>query len=90
MGYHSFARLIAPRHELAAFRKFSNIHTEILLYKQAELLHTEQQIEALRALPELRQLDKCWLDPGQSECNDVDLWKEVFMDASIKLNQYCE
>lgn len=57
---------------------------------QAELLHLESRMEAVKGLPELHRLDQSWIELGErSGKGSNDGWRRLFEESREKLDDYC-
>lgn len=93
-GYEKLSRLIGVYPELAIYRKFSTLCAKMLLYKQAELQHLENELDIIS------QIDSCnseksvfavsWraIDKGLTEGGD-NLQKQKISEINEKINEYC-
>lgn len=63
-SYHQIANLTNRYEELAVYRRFGYMSTKILLSRQAELLHLEEELELLEGRnlkgDPLKDFDRCW------------------------------
>lgn len=91
-GYESLARLMRDYPETAIFRQFKALCAKMLMYRQADLLYDEEELELVSQLnenePEKRSLNHSWKEifsnPGAQVLRDkVDNVQE-------KLKSYCE
>ncbi|ERF69219.1 hypothetical protein EPUS_01176 [Endocarpon pusillum Z07020] len=92
-GYEKLSRLIGVYPELAIYRKFSTLCAKMLLYKQAELQHLENELDIIS------QIDSCnseksvfavsWraIDKGLMEGGD-NLQKQKISEINEKINEY--
>lgn len=87
-GYAKLALLFNEFPDLTCLRRFSEIHTELLLYKQAELCHIEQEIKALRE-DEPKDSARQW-KKWNFDTKDEDALKKqkLFESLDIKLQSY--
>lgn len=87
-GYAKLALLFNEFPELTCLRRFSEINTELLLYKQAELCHIEQDIKALR-VDESKDSARQWKDWNLDATDDDALRKrKLFESLDVKLRLY--
>lgn len=94
-GYERLSRLIGTYPELAIYRKFSALCAKLLLYKQAELQHLENELNIISQIDsrdsEKRAYAVSWeaMDKASEEggCN---LQKQKVLEIDEKMDKYCQ
>ncbi len=94
-GYERLSRLIGTYPELAIYRKFSTLCTKLILYKQAELQHLENELNIISEMDAR--------DPGKSgymvswealnEASAIDgddLQRRKVLEIDEKMDKYCQ
>jgi hypothetical protein len=93
-GYERLSRLIGTYPELAIFRKFSTLCAKLLLYKQAELQHLENELRIISQIdardPKKSVYTVSWgaLNKAPKEHGD-DLQKQKILEIDEKMDKYC-
>jgi hypothetical protein len=94
-GYEKLSRLIGVYPELAIYRKFSTLCAKMLLYKQAELQHLENELDIISQI-DSRDSEKSvftvsWkaIDKSLTEGGD-NLQKQKILEIDEKINEYCQ
>lgn len=94
-GYERLSRLIGTYPELAIYRKFSTLCTKMLLYKQAELQHLENELSIISQIdahdPRKSIYAVSWeaMNKASEEGGD-DLQKQKIMEIDVKMDKYCQ
>lgn len=94
-GYERLSRLIGTYPELGCYRRFSTLCTKLLLYKQAELQHLENELNIIS------HLDACdsrksvytvsWKALNEASATDGDdLQKQKVLEINEKMDKYCQ
>jgi hypothetical protein len=94
-GYERLSRLIGTYPELAIYRKFSSLCAKMLLYKQAELQHLENELSIIvrNDAHDSRKSAYAvsWAAINEStEGGGVDLQKQKILEIDGKLDNYCQ
>jgi hypothetical protein len=93
-GYERLSRLIGTYPELAIYRKFSILCAKMLLYKQAELQHLENELRII-AQNDARDSRKSVYTVSWEAMNEAsenggdDLQKQKILEIDRKLDKYC-
>jgi hypothetical protein len=93
-GYERLSRLIGTYPELAIYRKFSTLCAKMLLYKQAELQHLENELSII-AQNDARDSWKSDYTVSWAAMNEAsaeggnDLQKQKILEIDGKLDKYC-
>ncbi len=92
-GYEKLSRLIGTYPELAMYRKFSTLSAKLLLYKQAELQHLENELRIMSQY-NARDAQKSVYTVSWKAMNDAsgdggDLQKQKISEINEKMDQYC-
>ena len=93
-GYESLSRLIGNYPELAIYRKFSTLCTKMLLYKQAELQHLENELSIISEIDAADSEKSAYAVSWQamstaSEQGGDNLQKQKILEIDEKLDKYC-
>lgn len=94
-GYERLSRLIGTYPELAIYRKFSTLCTKLLLYKQAELQHLENELDIISQMdardPRKSVYAVSWEAlNGASAIGGDDLQRQKLMEIDEKMDKYCQ
>ena len=94
-GYERLSRLIGTYPELAIYRKFSTLCTRLLLYKQAELQHLENELNIISQVdardPRKSVYAVSWEAlNGDSEISGDNLQRQKVMEIDEKMDKYCQ
>jgi hypothetical protein len=94
-GYERLSRLISTYPELAIYRKFSTLCSKMLLYKQAELQHLENELSIISQIdardPEKSDYTASWeAIKNASEQGGDDLQKQKILEIDDKMDKYCQ
>jgi hypothetical protein len=94
-GYERLSRLISTYPELAIYRKFSTLCTKMLLYKQAELQHLENELSIISQIdarnPQKSDYTVSWEAMNNaSEQGGDDLQKRKILEIDEKMDKYCQ
>jgi len=94
-GYEKLSRLIGTYPGLAIYRKFSNLCAKMILYKQAELQHLENELSIIvqNDAHDSRKsaYTVSWAAINEaSEGGGDDLQKEKILEIDRKLDNYCQ
>jgi hypothetical protein len=93
-GYDSLALLLSRYPELAIFRKFGRLSMKCILYRQAEIIHLEKELETLAKAnsldPEKLPLTKDWYRFANAQDPDFDICHQRAKvdELQTKLQQY--
>jgi hypothetical protein len=93
-GYERLSRLIGTYPELAIYRKFSTLCAKLLLYKQAELQHLENELRIISQM-DARDPKKSVYAVSWEAMNDAseeggeDLQKQKILEIDDKMDKYC-
>lgn len=89
-GYQDLALVLSTCPEVASFKTFKKLNLEILLLQQAELCHTQFDIEVLRGRIS-NSSTLSWEDMRNAEKQSAtyELQKQL-LEAQKKLAVYCE
>lgn len=92
-GYERLSRLIGTYPELAIYRKFSTLCTKLLLYKQAELQHLENELDIISQMdardPRKSVYAVSWEAlNGASAIGGDDLQRQKLMEIDEKMDKY--
>jgi hypothetical protein len=95
IGYERLSRLIGTYPELAIYRKFSTLCTKMLLYKQAELQHLENELSIISQIdardPEKSDYSVSWEAMNNaSDQGGEDLQKQKILEIDDKMDKYCQ
>jgi len=96
-GYDRLAALIGQHRGVAIFRRFSNLGAKDLLYRQAELVHLEAQLQKVVCEDrtskdpdkEAYQYSVFDLLDSASKPDKSHQWQKV-LETRKKLEEYCE
>jgi hypothetical protein len=92
-GYERLARLIGTYPELAIYRKFSCLSAKLLLYKQAELQHLENELRIISQM-DTRDSNKSvyavsWEAMNEASGPGDDLQRQKISEIVEKMDKYC-
>ena len=94
-GYDRLSRLIGTYPELAIYRKFSTLCTKLLLYKQAELQHLENELNIISQMdahdPRKSVYTVSWEALNEaSAIGGDDLQRQKALEIDEKMDKYCQ
>ncbi|KAF7507455.1 hypothetical protein GJ744_010386 [Endocarpon pusillum] len=92
-GYERLSRLIGTYPELAIYRKFSTLCTRLLLYKQAELQHLENELNIISQIdardPRKSVYTVSWEALNEASPTDGDdLQRQKVLEIDEKMDKY--